>query len=146
MAIAAAGIGLLAFFMTQELAFLWLMMGTYLLLVVLPWVPQFPVVFLVKAALFVALALDPPSGRPFYEIELWTESLGGLFFESLPKVTGLPLPLTLFEVMSFTIAFLCLRASAHATSSLSSGDAPHSPFDLGCDDWIRGSRGFLAFS
>ncbi len=57
--------------------------------------------FVILLLLTVAIVIDVPSGRPWYEHTAPTEQIGHIFFVALKKVIGAPIPLTLFEILSF---------------------------------------------
>ncbi len=53
------------------------------------------------------LALDVPSSRAYNEYEAWTEVLGKFLFHGFKDLYGIPLPFTLFEILSY-LSFLAV--------------------------------------
>ena len=58
------------------------------------------VALLLLASIFV---FDIPSGRPYNDYTAITESIGYFLFSGLSKAYSIPIPLTMFEIASFTL-------------------------------------------
>ncbi|RYZ58288.1 MAG: hypothetical protein EOP07_07505 [Proteobacteria bacterium] len=56
----------------------------------------------------LALCLDSPSARAYNEHESWTEILGQYLFHGFKDLYSIPLPFTLFELLSFALLALVL--------------------------------------
>ncbi|SMF18506.1 O-antigen ligase family protein [Pseudobacteriovorax antillogorgiicola] len=54
--------------------------------------------------LAVAVVLEPPAANPYYDHTPITEILGALFFNSIKKISGIPLPFNIYEMISFLCA------------------------------------------
>jgi len=55
----------------------------------------------------VSLCLDVPSARAYNEHESWTEGLGKFLFHGFKDLYGIPLPFTLFEILTY-LSFIAM--------------------------------------
>lgn len=57
---------------------------------------------------FLTLFLDHPAARPYYDHNPFTEVIGAVYFMSLRLITGIPIPFSLFELVSLVFAAIVL--------------------------------------
>lgn len=73
---------------------------------------------LLLSLLTLALCLDSPSARAYNEHESWTELLGQYLFHGFKDLYSIPLPFTLFELLSFGLLFAVLTVHGYQKAKL----------------------------